>query len=81
MTKRNNPKTNPKYQKNHLQQSRFALVVMKPEHEEAKKDKAKQNLAALHFKDISQCRLYQKSYHEQLMRGGRGKTTTISLLN
>lgn len=69
--------------KDHLQQSCFAIDAMKSKHEEKKKkkDKAKQNLAALHFKDISQCRLYQKSYHEQLMRGGRGKTATIFLLN
>lgn len=67
--------------KDHLQQSCFAIAAMNFKHEEKKMANEKQNLAALHFKDISQCRLYKKSYHEQLMRGGRGKTETIFLLN
>lgn len=46
-----------------------------------KEKKAKQNLAAQHFKDISQCSLYQKSYNEHLTRGGRGKAATIFLLD
>lgn len=61
---------------------------MKSKHEEReeekkkeKEKKAKQNLAAQHFKDISQCSLYQKSYNEHLTRGGRGKAATIFLLD